>query len=88
MAFVVGILLMKLPEEQAFATLSAIMVEPLYDMRGVYDASVGKMPFFFFDGGANAPPPGFFANARRAQGGGEAIEGAFGCWCRCGCGCG
>lgn len=39
---------MKLPEDQAFATLSAIMVEPLYDMRGIYDKSVGKMPFFFF----------------------------------------
>ena len=48
MAFIVGILLMKLPEDHAFATLSTIMVEPLYDMRGVYDKSVGKMPFFFF----------------------------------------
>jgi len=48
MAFLVGILLMKLPEDQAFATLSTIMVDPLYDMRGVYDKSVGKMPFFFF----------------------------------------
>ena len=44
----VGILLMKLPEDQAFATLSTIMVEPLYDMHGVYDKSVGKMPFFFY----------------------------------------
>ena len=48
MAFVVGILLMKLPEDQAFATLSTIMDEPFYDMHGVYDKSVGKMPFFFF----------------------------------------
>jgi hypothetical protein len=48
MAFLVGILLMKLPEEQTFCMLSSIMNGDLYAMRGMYDATVGRMPFFFY----------------------------------------
>ena len=48
MAFVVGILLMKLPEAETFTALSTIMSDPLYDMRGIYDPQCKKMPFFFY----------------------------------------
>ena len=48
MAFLVGIMLMKLPEEETFCMLSALMNDELYSMRGMYDATVGRMPFFFY----------------------------------------
>eukprot|EP01052_Picozoa_sp_SAG31_P016292 SAG31_NODE_1073_length_10065_cov_2.176701_11_plen_199_part_00 len=48
MAFLVGVLLMKLSEETAFCVLVSVMKAEPYGMRRVYSKELGLMPLFLF----------------------------------------